>query len=265
MTNKTLIPVAIVIAAVIIGGAVLLTNRGGVSINDTETGNNRSSDVEFPEITSKDHILGNPNAKIAIVEYSDFECPFCQRFHPEMHQVIDEYGIDGEVSWVYRHFPIPQLHPKNAQRASIASECVASLGGEDAFWEFTDTYYERTPSNDRTDFDSLVGEIISELGIDVEEFQGCMNDGDNISRVKNDFDGAVAIGVRATPTSAFVFEKSLSPEGISVMDAIDAKYANQSNPNPVRRLNGNTIVLMSGAFPIEDIRVMIDTILFDQG
>jgi protein-disulfide isomerase len=264
MNNKTLVPISIVIAAVIIGGAVLFTNKGASNNKTDGTEDVKVETVKFTPVSEDDHILGNPNAKVMLVEYSDFECPFCKRFQTTLHQIIDEYGASGDVAWVYRHFPIAQLHPKNGQRASVASECAFDLGGEDVFWQFTDAYYEKTPSNDQTDFDTVVGDIVTSLGLDTDAFGACLDEND-FDGVKADFDDGVAIGVRATPTTAFVFDKSLSLEGANVMDAINTKYAGAGNPNPIRRLNNDTIILMSGAFPIEDVRTIIDTILFDQG
>jgi hypothetical protein len=81
---------------------------------------------KVPQIRSEDHIRGNKNAKVFLVEYSDFECPFCARFHPTAQQVLDEYGDD--VAWVYSHFPLDQRHP-NARPAAEASECVSEIGG----------------------------------------------------------------------------------------------------------------------------------------
>lgn len=83
-----------------------------------------------------DHIKGNKDAKITIVEYSDMECPYCQRFHPTMQQVIADYG--DKVNWVYRHFPLTSIHP-NAMNLALSSECVAELEGNDKFWEFVDS------------------------------------------------------------------------------------------------------------------------------
>lgn len=82
----------------------------------------------------KDHILGDRNAPIAIIEYSDYQCPFCHAVHPTYKQIMKEY--DGKVMWVYRHFPL-SFHPE-AMPLAIASECVASLKGNDAFWAFSD-------------------------------------------------------------------------------------------------------------------------------
>ncbi len=85
-------------------------------------------------LSQKDHLNGNPNAPVKIIEYSDLECPFCKEFHETMLQVMREYGAEGQVAWVYRHFPLTK-HPQ-AEPDAEAAECVASLGGETAFWDF---------------------------------------------------------------------------------------------------------------------------------
>jgi len=135
--NQYLIPLAIVIAGAFVAGALYFSNSGAtanapVAITDTNqpvaaapepTG---STDAVRP-VTSEDHIKGNPNAPIKIVEYSDFECPFCKRFHDTMNEVMDKYGDSGEVAWVFRQFPLEQLHPVKAQAVAVASECAAEL------------------------------------------------------------------------------------------------------------------------------------------
>ncbi len=95
-------------------------------------------------VTSDDHIVGNINAKIIIVEYSDLECPFCKVFHNTMHQVVEQ--SNGDVAWVYRHYPIAQLHPK-AFREAEATECAWAQKGNEGFWKYIDKLFETTPSN----------------------------------------------------------------------------------------------------------------------
>ena len=93
---------------------------------------------DYAPVTDTDHVRGNIDAEIMIIEYSDFDCPFCGRFHESMQSVVDKYP-GNEVAWVYRHFPLEQIHP-NAPGVALASECVAELGGNDAFWTFADGY-----------------------------------------------------------------------------------------------------------------------------
>ncbi len=97
-----------------------------------------------PVSKTNDHIRGNPNAPVSLIEYSDFECPFCKRFHDTAKQIVQQYG--GKVNWVYRHFPL-DFHNPAAQREAEAAECAAELGGNEAFWRFTDLIYTRTLSN----------------------------------------------------------------------------------------------------------------------
>src|SRR3989344_5629624 len=87
---------------------------------------------KIKEVSNDERIRGNKNAKITLVEYSDFECPFCQRFHPITQELMKTYG--DKIRLVYRHFPLA-FHA-NAQKEAEASECIAELGGQDTFWEY---------------------------------------------------------------------------------------------------------------------------------
>ena len=202
--KNLIISVAIIIAGVLIAGSVIYSNR------DNQLQNNKVEDVAQQEdstdavrpISGDDHIKGNPNAPVIIVEYSDFECPFCKRFHETMNQVMDEYGTSGKVAWVYRHFPLDQLHSK-ARSESIASECASELGGEGAFWKFADRFYELTPSNNQTDA-SVIIKIIKEIGIDEKAFTECLSSGKYDQRIESDVANAIETGGRGTPWSIII-------------------------------------------------------------
>ncbi len=103
---------------------------------------------EIPPVTAADHIIGNPDAPIVVVEYSDLECPYCKRFGGVMKEITAE--SNGNVAWVYRHLVI---HPTALPKAA-ASECVAKLKGNDAFWKYVDLVFglmkteEPAPSTD---------------------------------------------------------------------------------------------------------------------
>ena len=113
-------------------------------------------------VTSADHILGDPNADVMIVEYSDTECPFCKRLEPTLKQLVTDYN--GKVAWVYRHYPLDcvdstdpscqTLHAKSRHEAA-ATECAAEIGGNDGFWKYLDALYTATPSNDGFDAQML--------------------------------------------------------------------------------------------------------------
>lgn len=105
----------------------------------TSSGDRSSDDLAVKPVSEEDHIRGSSTAKVTVVEYSDFECPYCQQFHQTMKQILEAYE-DDQVAWVFRHMPIQQLHPQ-APRLARASECVADIGGEDAFWTFADELF----------------------------------------------------------------------------------------------------------------------------
>lgn len=149
-----------------------------------------------PPVTAEDHIRGNPNAQITMIEYSDFECPFCKRFHPTMLAVLEKYPND--VRWVYRHFPL-SFHRPLALKAAEASECAAELGGNDAFWSFTDTYYERTQSNGQGLPESELPQIAADIGLDRSTFETCLNSGKYAASIDEEMNAGAAAGVSGTP------------------------------------------------------------------
>ncbi|MEK7480721.1 MAG: thioredoxin domain-containing protein, partial [Patescibacteria group bacterium] len=146
-----------------------------------------------------DHIRGNPDAAVKIVEYSDLECPFCKRFHSTMQQVVEEYGKDGRVAWVYRHFPLDALHSK-ARKEAEATECANELGGNTAFWTYIDKLIAITPSNNQLDPNQLPV-IAGDIGLNREAFQTCLDAGKFADRVSADLSDAQAAGGSGTPYS----------------------------------------------------------------
>ncbi len=148
-------------------------------------------------LKSDDHIRGDAKAPITLVEYSDFECPFCKRFHPVMQQLMQEY--QGKVKWVYRHFPL-SFHA-NAQKEGEAAECAGKLGGNDKFWAYTDKIFERTTSNG-TGFalDALVP-LAKELGLPEAKFKACLDSGEFTAHVQTDIQEGTSFGVNGTPTT----------------------------------------------------------------
>jgi protein-disulfide isomerase len=86
-------------------------------------------------ITATDHVRGSADAPVKIFEYSDIDCPFCIKFHPEISKLA---STRTDVAWIYRHHPLDNLHP-NARMKAEATQCAAELGGKDAFWTLLDT------------------------------------------------------------------------------------------------------------------------------
>lgn len=157
-----------------------------------------------PKITDRDHVRGDKNAQIAIIEYSDLECPFCKQFHPTMKQVLDSYG--GKVMWVFRHFPL-SFHA-NAQKEAEASECAWEQGGNDIFWKYVDSIYERTTSNGTGySLDNLVP-LAGELGLDKNKFKTCLDSGKFTKYVQDEETSGTTAGVNGTPGNIILDTKS---------------------------------------------------------
>lgn len=206
--KKTLaIPVAIVIAGALIAGAVIYsggkTDGIGNIPQQPKVAKQQTGDLEqMTPVTSKDHIRGDINAPVKIVEYSDTECPFCKRFHTTMKDVMSEYGKDGKVAWVYRHFPLDQLHSK-ARKESVALECANEQGGNDKFWSYADRLYEVTPANNGLDPAELP-KIAEYVGLDTTQFNTCLASTKYDKHIEDEVRNAQSTGGNGTPWSIVV-------------------------------------------------------------
>lgn len=224
------------VATVIFGGIMIVQGKWSLGKNNNvaytpptavtppagqpATINNRPVDAKT------DHIRGSNSAEITLLEYSDLECPFCKRFHPTLQQIMTDYK--GKVRWVYRHFPLAQLHSR-APKEAEASECVAKLGGEDAFWKYIDKIYEVTPGNNGLD-PAQLPIMAGNLGINVAAFQKCLDSGEMTAKVAADEQDALNAGGQGTPYSILITK--------------DGKK-----------------VPISGALPIEQVKQQIDSLL----
>lgn len=160
------------------------------------------SPEEARPVDDTDHIRGNVNAPITLIEYSDFECPYCATFHPTLSDVLAEYGDDVRV--VYRHYPL-SFHP-NAQKAAEGSECVAKLGGNDAFWTYADTIFaEQEKLGNRLNPEAITTAATA-AGVNMSEFQTCLDSGEMADRVQADMDNGSVAGVTGTPGTILVTE-----------------------------------------------------------
>jgi protein-disulfide isomerase len=176
-------------------------------------------------ITDEDWVKGDRGAKVTIVEYSDLECPFCQRHHPTLQQLVAQYG--GQVNWVFRHFPLANLHP-NAPKEAEAAECAGELGGNDAFWKFVDRINEVKPATGGLDQAELP-KIAEYAGVNASQFNECLSSGRMAGKVQAQYQDASAAGGTGTPYNVIV--------------------------------SGDQKIPISGAVPIESFKQVIDPLL----
>lgn len=173
--------------------------------NDTGTANpdgKLTSDQvqKIPPVTDQDHLRGSKEAQVFLIEYSDLECPFCERFHPTAKQALAEY--QGKVAWVYRHFPLDSIHSR-ARSAANASECVANLGGNEAFWKFVDTIFS---NQQKYLTDTGLVEAAVAAGVAKNSFSSCLKNKSFEKKVDSDYQGGSAAGVTGTP-GTFILNK----------------------------------------------------------
>ncbi len=182
------------------GGAAVGAGAGAVAADPSAPQGPTAEQLsQMPPVSDADKIRGNANANIVLVEYSDYECPFCGRFHPTMVEVVEEYG--DQVAWVYRHYPLP-FHP-NAQKSAEGAECVAKLAGADAFWTYTDALFDVTNLNGQlTPAD--ITEAAATAGANAAAFQACLDSGEMTAVVTEQMNAASAAGVSGTPGTLVV-------------------------------------------------------------
>jgi len=136
------------------------------------------------------HVAGNADAPVTVVEFADFQCPFCGRAEKTSREVRQHLG--SKIRFVFRHFPMIKLHPY-AEKAAEASECAAAQG---KFWEAEEKLYDRQSDLSPAALERYAGE----LGLDTNRFRQCLESGEMAARVKQDFEDARALGLRAPPT-----------------------------------------------------------------
>lgn len=187
--------------------------KGGLPVSNNTAADETTSTSNPPQepnqleivmrpVTEDDHILGNKNAAITLVEYSDLECPYCKYFYLETKKLLEAYPNDMRL--VFRHYPLTSLHSK-AKKEAEAAECAAEQG---KFWEYLDKIFEVTPSNNGLSLDDLP-KLAQEIGLNKPKFEKCLEDGKYITRVEADIDDAntVSNNAQSTPLSVFITSK----------------------------------------------------------
>ncbi|MSU74393.1 hypothetical protein EXS57_01285 [Candidatus Kaiserbacteria bacterium] len=194
--SSNIIPLAIVVGGIIIAMAVYLSMpKSPVTENSKVT--------LIRSIDSSDHIFGNPAAKVVIVEYSDFDCGYCKTFNETLHQIIANEGAQGDVAWVFRQFPLLEIHP-NALSHARATECVAETAGNDMFWKFETALFANQPVDP-----AQYGLLAKEVGVTGDEFAKCYANSASTSstiqtRILSDRQNALDIGAKGTPYSVIL-------------------------------------------------------------
>ena len=208
-SNPLLIPIAIIIAGALIGGSVLYSNSGrptaapqlgairaGKAVDNTELLKQAQTDLRT---------LGNPDAPVVIVEFADFQCPFCGKFFRESGtKIIEQYVKAGKARFVYRDFAF--LGPESTAAAE-ASRCA---GDQNAFWQYHDYLYTHQQGENQGAFSKeRLKEFATVLNLDTATFNSCLDAGVHRDQVQKDLDLGRSLGVDGTPAT-FVNDQSFN-------------------------------------------------------
>ncbi len=183
----------LLLAVLIIGGFFVFAN------NSSGTGNVVANPTVAPTQPSQvqasaddDAVLGNKNAPVEIIEFSDYQCPFCGRhFQQTYPQIVSEYVDTGKVKIVFRDFPLDSIHPM-ATPAAIAAECVREQGGDEAYFEYHDKIFGNQQSLSSDNLKSWAQEIGYNIG-------SCLDSQKYLDEVRKDLSDAQSAGGRGTP------------------------------------------------------------------
>lgn len=190
---------------------VISGNKNGNLIKEIIPGNNAPSitgNIKV-EIENNDPILGNKNAEISIVEFSDFQCPFCERaFNGAITEFkSSNYFTDGKVNLIYKQFPLTNIH-SYAQKAAEASLCAQD---QEKFWEYHDLLFANQEALDETNLKVYA----QQLKLDTEKFNNCLDSDEKKSEVNKESQQAVDAGGRGAPYFVVINNKNKKTETVS--------------------------------------------------
>lgn len=183
------LPSAIVVAALIVAGAMFMRNSDA-----SVSGEQVVDKLDLVgEVSAADFVRGEESAPVTIIEYADFSCGYCGVYHPTLTQLVAE--SNGKVRWVYRHLPIFNID------AAVASQCVGNIAGDKAFFDFADMLY----ANKDKYSDEFYKEIAVSVGTGEAEYNTCVADPVVKNKIQKDFSQAkILLGFNATPHTIII-------------------------------------------------------------
>ncbi|OGZ53670.1 MAG: hypothetical protein A3B25_01335 [Candidatus Ryanbacteria bacterium RIFCSPLOWO2_01_FULL_48_26] len=185
---------AVAFIGIIVAAVIFATTPKNPSANDNQAAS--ISNVLLQSGTADAWTKGNPDAKVRLVEYSDFQCPACGAYYPIVKQIVAEFG--DRISLTYRHFPLRNVH----ESADLAARAAEAAGNQGKFWEMHDMLFVNQTR--WTFIPGVAGSAIEgyakSLGLDIDTFKKDLNSGDTRDKVERDYQSGVAAGVNHTPT-----------------------------------------------------------------
>ncbi len=210
--NKLILPVAILIAAVLISGSLIYArggfkNAANVGGRQQAVGNQPVPGAKVDVSANDDPFLGDEKAKVTVIEFSDFQCPFCRSFWRDtLPQLKKEYIDTSKIKFVYRDYPLP-FH-KGAIPAAEGSQCA---GDQSKFWEMHDKIFQEQDKQGQGTIQFTKADVVKwagQIGLNMVSFNQCLNSGKYKAEVEKDIADGTTAGVSGTPTT-FINGRSL--------------------------------------------------------
>lgn len=217
--NKLIAVVLVILGAFFVWKVLTSGNSTGSSSTETSQAN-----ADLKEVTSTDHVEGNAESSIVVMEYGDYQCPACGLYYPITKSLMEKYG--DKIAFVFRHFPIRSAHA----HAQIASQAAEAAGIQGKYWEMHDKLYENqdTWSKERDPRDTFAN-YAKDIGVaDIEKFKTDMNSDTVKSIVDKSYENALKIGINSTPTMLVNGQKFDRPPALEDLSKlIDEELAKQ--------------------------------------
>lgn len=220
--SSLILVILLIVSSFVIGSLytkVKLLEKGGTLAEGTINNQQPAAEVQPQQPTKgvasvdDDPVIGDNNAPVTIVEFSDYECPFCKRhFDETLPQLIKEYVDKGKVKIVYRDFPL-SFHDPMATKEAVAANCAREQGTDKKYFEFHDEIFKRTVSNGNGLNDEKIQTIASDLDLNKAKFTSCLSNKAMEDEVKKDISDGTAAGASGTPT--FVIGKTTDSGNIN--------------------------------------------------
>lgn len=215
-TPSSVIAGSILISIALIANGFIISH-GNVGINRVSgDAQQQASMFAGKSIDGKDYVLGDANADVAVIEYSDPECPFCVQVSPTMKQIQEKYA--GKIAFVYRHFPLTQIHP-HAFDESRAIACAGVTGGKTGYYKYIEALFSYKYGKQTTQLPANgVFDLAKTAGLDASKFAQCFSTQATAQIVNDDQADGVKAGVQGTPTTFVLKKKGDGYEVIALVD-----------------------------------------------
>jgi protein-disulfide isomerase len=195
--------------------AAMLTAKSNTPVSPVYPTNAVSNSAERYQVsTSGEPAIGPEDAGVTVVEFGDFQCPFCKRFFADVEQpLLQKYT--GKIRFVFRDFPMPEMHPYS----EVIAEAAHCAEDQHKFWEYHDLLFQRQPVLDKTALTTYA----RLLNLDITTFEQCLTSGKHKQHVQTNFGDGLALGITGTPTFFINGQKLVGAQPLSALSAyIDA-------------------------------------------